>query len=237
MESAFRFIAPPSLCGYLPDQVWSMEYEHVLALSPAEYLERLLQGWRRFGYTLFRPRCPTCTACRSLRIPVAHFRPNRSQRRVQAANEGQVRLRIGTPSVSRAKLDLFYRYHAHQAEAKGWPRHRPKDVASYRESFVDNPFPTQEWCYYLGNQLVGVGYVDDLPDGMSAIYFYYDPDQRDRSLGTWNILSQLAHAAAQGIPYLYLGYYIADCASMAYKARFVPNQLHGPDDQWHDFLP
>ena len=72
-------------------------------------------------------------------------------------------------------------------DEKGWPDHGPKDPADYADSFVDNPFPTEEWCYYLGDRLVGVGYVDVLPDGLSAIYFFYDPDERDRSLGTFNV--------------------------------------------------
>src|SRR5262249_40865431 len=96
------------------------------------------------------------------------------------------------------------------------------------------PFPTQEWCYYLGDRLVGVGYVDDLPGGLSAIYFYYDPDERGRSLGTWNVLSIIEHAARRGIPYVYLGYYVENSASMTYKARFVPNQLVGEDGQWRE---
>ena len=58
MKSHFRYLAPPSRCGYLPDQAWRLEYEVVRQLSPGEYLERMLQGWRRFGDTLFRPRCP-----------------------------------------------------------------------------------------------------------------------------------------------------------------------------------
>jgi leucyl-tRNA---protein transferase len=235
MQSLFRYVAPPGQCGYLPDQTWRLEYELVSALTPAEYLQRMLQGWRRFGSSLFRPRCPACTACRSIRVLVERFHPNRNQRRVRKANERDIRLRIGAPCVTRAKLDLYDRYHLHQAEAKGWPPHDPRDIAGYVHSFVDNPFPTQEWCYYKGNRLVGVGYVDDLPGGLSAIYFFYDPAERDQSLGTWNVLSLIDQAAARRIPYLYLGYYVAGCPSMEYKVRFAPNQLLGPDGQWHDF--
>src|SRR5207244_1671033 len=111
-------------------------------------------------------------------VVVDRFHPDRSQRRVRKANENSVRLQIGTPCVTRAKLELYDRYHAYQAAAKGWPAHEPHDVYSYRHSFVDNPFPTQEWTYHLGDRLVGVSYVDDLPGGLSAIYFFYDPDCR-----------------------------------------------------------
>src|SRR5262249_16313510 len=149
---------------------------------------------RRFGDTLFRPRCPACSACRSLRVLVERFRPDRGQRRVRKANEGVVEVRVGEPSVSREKLALYDRYHAFQTADKGWPDHPAKDAFSYASSFVNNPFPTQEWCYFLDDRLIGVGYVDDLPGGLSAIYFFYDPEERRRSLGTWNVLSIIDHA-------------------------------------------
>jgi arginine-tRNA-protein transferase len=235
MKSVFQFVAPPSPCGYLPDQQWQLEYEIVRSIRPEEYMTRLAQGWRRFGVSLFRPRCPRCSACRSLRVVVNRFHPDRRMRRARKLNEGQVRLEIGAPRVTRAKLDLYDRYHAFQSDFKGWPEHDTKDASSYNHSFVDNPLPTEEWCYYLGDQLVGVGYVDDLAKGLSAIYFFYDPNERDRSLGTWNVLSLLERAATRGIPHLYLGYYVEGCRSMEYKATFTPNQLLGVDAHWHDF--
>jgi leucyl-tRNA---protein transferase len=236
MESLFRFVAPPTRCGYLPDRQWSLEYDVVTGATTADYLARMLQGWRRFGDTLFRPRCEGCSACRSLRVLVERFRPDRSQKRAARAN-GDVRIRIGPPSVTKGKLSLYDRYHAYQSDAKGWPQHPAKDAASYAHSFVDNPFPTQEWCYYLDDRLVGVGYVDDLPGGLSAIYFFYDPDQRQRSLGTFNVLSLLEYARRRKVPHVYLGYYVAGCGSMEYKTRYVPNQLLGEDGRWHDFRP
>jgi arginyl-tRNA--protein-N-Asp/Glu arginylyltransferase len=235
MESVFRFIAPPGPCGYLPGQTWQLEYEVVSALTPAEYYQRLVHGWRRFGHVLFRPRCPSCAACRSLRVEVARFRPHRSQRRNQALNQGDIQLRIGEPSVTPAKLDLYDRYHAFQSGNKGWPDRTPKDAADYRESFVLNPFPTEEWRYSLGRRLVGVGYVDVLPEGLSAIYFYYDPDERDRGLGTWNVLNVIDQAAQRDLPYVYLGYYVDGCDSLAYKGNYSPNQTLTPEGDWHAF--
>lgn len=236
MESLFHYVAPPSSCGYLPQETWRLEYEFVRQMTPVEFSQRLLAGWRRFGGMLFRPQCPACTACQSLRIDVERFQPNRSQRRCWAANAGTVEVRIGAPAVSPEKLDLYDRYHAFQADFKGWPCHEPKDADEYARSFVDNPFPTLEWCFYLSGRLIGVGYVDDLPGLLSAIYFFYDPDERQRSLGTFNVLCQIKHAAARQIPFLYLGYYVRGCRSMQYKATFAPNQvLH--DEMWNDFQP
>jgi arginine-tRNA-protein transferase len=250
METLFRYVAEPSPCAYLHDQSWSLEYECVTALTKAEYLRRMLEGWRRFGSMLFRPACPSCNACRALRVLAGQFRPDRSQRRTRKANQDAIRLRVGKPDVSPAKLQLYDRYHAYQAYAKGWPLHPAKDAETYAESFVYHPFPVEEWCYYLGRRLVGVGYVDSLPAsrdaptengrptaGLSAIYFFYDPAERQRGLGTWHILRLIEEAVRRGLPYVYLGYYVAGCDSMEYKKRFAPNQTRAPDGAWRDFVP
>jgi arginine-tRNA-protein transferase len=239
MESLFQYVAPPTPCGYLPQQEWSLEYNYVAGMTPAEYLRHLLDNWRRFGNMLFRPACASCHACRSLRVVASRFRPDRSQKRCRQANEGAVELRIGKPAVSRAKLALYDRYHAFQSDHKDWPYHPPRDASSYADSFVHHPFPVEEWCYYLDGRLLGVGYVDVLPGasagGLSAIYFFYDPRQRQRSPGTWNVLCLIDEAARRGLPYVYLGYYVEGCGSMSYKMRFVPNQLRREDGVWRDF--
>jgi arginine-tRNA-protein transferase len=241
MESIFRYAVPVAPCNYLPDERSSLEYEYVAALSPEEYLGRMQENWRRFGHVMFRPTCPTCRACRAVRVRAAEYRPDRTQRRTRRDNEGAVELRIGTPAVTREKLDLYDRYHARQADAKGWPRHEPRDPESYADSFVEHPFPVEEWTYHLEGRLVGVGYVDHLPvepsglAGLSAIYFFYDPDERGRSLGTWNVMCLIDEAARRGLPYVYLGYYVEGCGSMEYKPRFVPNELRGEDGVWRPF--
>src|SRR5436309_1073981 len=107
METLFRYVAPPSSCGYLPDRLWSLEYEMVGAMEAGEYKERLEQGWRRFGNMLFRPQCPACRACQSLRVVVERFCPNRSQRRARKRNADEIEVRIGPPAVARAKLKLY----------------------------------------------------------------------------------------------------------------------------------
>src|SRR4030095_3551267 len=139
---------------------------------------------------------------------------------------------VGTPSASLAKIGLFDRYHEYQQASKQWPPTAAHDL----ERFTDNPFPTEEWCYYARERLIGVGYVDSLPPGLSAIYFYYDPQERHRSLGTYNVLAIIAAARERQLPYVYLGYYVEGCASREYKARFRPNEVLRPDGSWRPFL-
>jgi leucyl-tRNA---protein transferase len=235
MVPLLTFTSPPHDCGYLPERLASLQYEVVAEATPAEYLTRMKQGWRRFGHQFFRPVCKHCTACRSLRVPVAAFRPDRSQRRAVAAN-ADTRLVVGTPEVTAEKLDLYGRFHTFQSDHKGWPDHGPKDALDYAESFTENPFPTEEWCYYRGDRLTGVGYVDHLPGAFSAIYFFYDPAERDRSPGTFNVLSILRRAAELGYPHVYLGYYVEGCGSLEYKGRFRPNEVLAGNGDWVPFL-
>ena len=74
------------------------------------------------------------------------------------------------------------------------------------------------------------------PAGLSAIYFFYDPEERQRSLGTYNVLCVIDEARRRGLSYAYLGYYVEGSPAMAYKTQFRPNQLRGGDGVWRDFL-
>ncbi|HMO34884.1 MAG TPA: arginyltransferase, partial [Gemmatales bacterium] len=197
-------------------------------LSVEEYAQLLEQGWRRFGHSLFRPRCPFCTACWSLRVLVDQYTMNRSQKRNQRANQARVRLEIGEPLVDEKRLALHDAFHSHQAAEIGWPKYPPKDVSSYITSFVNNPIPTEEWRYYSEDKLIGVGYVDVVPSGLSAIYYFHDPAYRDWGLGTWNVINVIQQSRQRNMPYAYLGYYVSGCRSIEYKACFTPYEAHDP---------
>lgn len=241
MHSLFTFTTPPHPCSYLPWQQARLEYEVIADLSGDEYLRRMLEGWRRFGRTMFHPVCRACQACQALRVRVADFRPDRSQKRCRLANQSHYRLEIGAPRASLEKLQLYGEFHAFQSRHKGWPEHDAPSLKNYESSFVEQPFTVEEWCYYNAQHLVGVGYVDALPDalpgdegqeGLSLIYFYYDPGERSHGLGTWNVLAAIEEAARRGLPYVYLGYFVAGCGSLEYKARFRPNEVRGEEGTW-----
>ena len=226
----------PSRCGYLPDRDWRLEYRIAHELSADEYAEWMLQGWRHFGRTLFRPRCQGCDACRPIRVDVDRFRPDRSQRRARKANEADLRLEIADPVAGPEQLDLYRRYHAHQAAGQAVALAAGRGRDEYRESFVDNPFPTREWRYYLGETLVGVGYVDPLPVGPSAITFIHDPSHRDRSLGHLERPGpdrpRPAPGPAPRLPRLLTS---PNAPRWPTRPGSRRNQTLGPDGRWRDF--
>jgi len=232
VEARLRFFAEPHRCEYLPHQTARLEYLIVDRMSAPEYLDWLRRGWRRFGHALFHPVCSSCDACRSLRVPVAAFQRRRTLRRVWKANSGSVTIAMGEPSPSPDTRALYDKFHRYQHATKGWP---PPDEEG-PDAFLSNPFPTEEWRYLLNGRLVGVGYVDALPDGLSAIYYFSDPEERSRSLGTFNVLSIIEEAGRRGLPWVYLGYYVKGCRSVEYKGRFAPNEVLGADGTWGPFV-
>jgi leucyl-tRNA---protein transferase len=228
MEPTFVVLSAPDECSYLPNERAQMRYELAPHLTPDVYMTRLREGWRRFGPIVFRNECPTCRKCQSLRVPVNSFRPSTSQRRVWARNVDDLQVRVGTPMSSPEKLALFHRFHRHGHQTKGWPTDPGHDL----RLFINNPFPTEEWSYYVGERLVGVGYVDVLPEGLSAIYFFHEPDEAKRSLGTFNLLKTIEVARERRLPHVYLGYYVQGCRSLEYKARFTPNEKLNESGEW-----
>ena len=226
------FFAQPARCEYLPDRIARLEFIQADDMTNDEYLGWLRSGWRRFGNFVFHPACHGCRMCQSVRVPVSSFALRRTQRRIWKSNTGVVSLTIGEPEPSDEKRRLYHAFHQHQHLAKGWP---PPDGDAL-DSFADNPFPTEEWCYFVDGKLVGVGYVDALADGLSAIYFFHDPEERRRSLGTFNVLSIIDEARRRQLPWVYLGYYVKGCQSVEYKGRFMPNEVLAPDGSWVPFL-
>jgi len=230
MQTVVSFKTPPSRCEYLHDRQSQLQYELVPKLTPSDYLQRLKEGWRRIGPVIFRPDCADCRQCQTLRIPAADFCPSASQQRVWKKNSSDVELLLGSPVITPERVTLFTRFHQHGHETKGWPA--PESEDSALALHVMNPFPTEEWSYWINARLVGVRYVDTLSEGLSAIYFFHDPGCHRRSLGTFHILKMIEVAKQRNLAHVYLGYFVAGCRSLKYKARFRPHEVLGEDGLW-----
>jgi len=230
MQILQQFISGPDTCHYLPDRDATQQYAEVAKLSPEEYESLMNQGWRKFGTTLFRPVCAHCSECRPLRIPTAEFTPDRSQQRAWRKN-ADLEVRYAQPTVDAARLDLYRRYQAEQSATKGWPD-TERTAQSYARQFVHNPLPSVEISLWEGDTLRAIVITDITPSCVSGVYHFHDPDCRSRGLGTCVLLHTIELARRLEKPWVYFGYYVAECASMAYKTRFQPHEILQPNGVW-----
>jgi arginine-tRNA-protein transferase len=159
-----------------------------------------------------------------MRIDPKRFVWSESFRRVLRKCEG-IRIEVSRPSVTPQRLELYERYHAERSANRGWDV-EGSNAQEYYYAFVENARNYgYEFAYYYRDRLVGIALIDALPMGLSAVYCYYEPEMRSFSLGTYSILWQLLFAKAGGFDRLYLGYWVRENASLAYKARFKPYEL------------
>ncbi|QDT36359.1 arginyltransferase [Stratiformator vulcanicus] len=219
-----RGTSPPKTCSYLPAETMQLDYRYLLDISAAEYSDLLARGWRRQGISFFRPACAACVKCRSLRVRIDDFKPSKSQRRCLRRN-ADIRLEVGTPELTPAHIYVFNAYHKDMSERRGWDDDATTPQ-EYAQSFLAGDFSfAREFRYFQGDQLVGIGLVDVLPDAINSIYFYHDPAWRPDGPGTYSALRELDYARTAGCTYSYLGYWIPENASMSYKNRFGPHEI------------
>lgn len=219
-----RLVEPERRCSYLPDETASLEYRVVTGLSGEEYRELLRRGWRRHGMQVFRPACPHCVKCRSLRVDVERFAPSKSQRRCVRRNEG-VSVVMQRPTVSEEHVRLYNAWHLDMASRRGW-RPAVTDIEDYAQGFLAGRAEfAREMLYFREDQLIGVGLVDLLSDGLSSVYFFHDPQWRTLGPGVFSALQEIEYCRSTGRRWWYAGYWIAECPSMAYKADYVPHQI------------
>jgi arginine-tRNA-protein transferase len=221
-----RLVEKPHPCAYLPLERASLEVRVMLDVTPVEMDVLLERAWRRFGPIYFRPACSACGECVSLRVRTGDFSPSKSQRRAGRAC-AHLRRVVGRPVADASRLALYAKWHAQREEARGWePNPQTRDRYSLEFAF---PHPcAQEASFYddaSGGKLVGVSLYDRTPSALSAAFFFYDPEYARSSLGTANVVALVEEARDAGLPYVYLGYRVAGCASLRYKAAFRPHEI------------
>ena len=218
-------------CGYLPRRLSRSAFVSPHTQVTGEVYGALIaSGFRRSGDYAYRPACSTCKACVPVRVPVAAFKPNRAQRRCLKRNADLVIER--RTSLNDEHFELYRRYLLARHPFGGMDA---DDAKAFHEFLGSTWGVTEFWCFYEGSVLRMVAVVDRLPLGLSAVYTFYDPEQTARSLGTYAVLHQLATAKAEGLHYLYLGYWVAGSATMDYKRLFDPlEQFDG--SEWQAFI-
>lgn len=185
---------------------------------PEAYADALALGFRRSGAHIYRPHCVGCNACTPVRVPVAEFVPNRSQRRCLRDN-ADLEITIAPAHGQTEHFALYQRYLDARHRGGGMD---DGDAEDFNRFLIGPWSPSRFLEFRQHKRLIAVAVTDELPSALSAVYTFFDPDEAKRGLGTLAILSQIDWARREGLAHLYLGFWIKDHQKMGYKQNFRP---------------
>ncbi len=218
-QSPNLFLSTGHSCSYLPEHTANTLFmDPRFPITPELFGDFNRRGFRRSGDLIYRPHCQSCQACVPVRIPVDAFKAHRGQRRTLDHNKDLI-VTAKAPAFDVEHFMLFLRYQ--NARHPGGTMANP-DPPTYLRFLVGRHVDSTFFEFRAAKTLVAVAVVDHLPDGLSAVYTFYDPALSQRGLGTYAILWQIQETLALNLPYLYLGYWVKESPKMAYKARFQP---------------
>lgn len=219
-------------CSYIAGNTQSIHYKVIQECSKEQCEALIFRGWRRFGSMYFRPICSECRSCESLKIDALHYTLSKSDRRIIRKNSHLTTV-IRHPTLTREHLSLFDRYHRYKHHTRDWdaPKSDPKNYyASFVQGHGDFGF---EVLYFEGEKLIAVDLIDILEQGISSLYCYYDPEYNAQSLGHYTLLQQIEFAKRLNLKWIYLGYYVQGCQSLAYKINYQPSlELQGRPEEY-----
>lgn len=234
------YLTGPQVCPYLPNRLERKVFATLNGIDAAELNQALTHaGFRRSQNISYRPSCDMCASCVSVRINVDKFEFNKNWRRILNKNKdiyGFAR----PPVATEERYNLLKKYLNARHLNAGMSDMDEDDFVAMIEDCTSNTilidYRLLEDCEDgQAGKLIGCSLLDELSDGRSLIYSFFDPDLSKRSLGSFFILDHVREMKSMELPYIYLGYWIKGSRKMEYKTRFKPLEVLGPQG-WADFV-
>jgi arginyl-tRNA--protein-N-Asp/Glu arginylyltransferase len=229
-ENTQLFLTAATPCPYLPGRMERKLFTHLTGRR-ASALHHLLSdnGFRRSQNLIYRPACDGCSACQSVRILANRFAFTKRYRRILRLN-ADITARVCAARATPEQFALFRRYLESRHAGGGMTQ---MSYVDYEYMVEDTPVQSILVEYRRGPEptapLVAVALTDVMPDGLSMVYSFYDPDMDERGLGNLLILDHVKQVRQTGLNYVYLGYWVKDSPKMAYKGHFRPLEVQrGP---------
>ncbi|MEO5807250.1 arginyltransferase [Devosia sp.] len=232
-ENTQLFLTASMPCPYLPDRQERKLFTHLTGRR-ASALHHVLSenGFRRSQNLIYRPACESCNECKSVRIVAGQFETTARYRRVLKTNS-DISIEVRAPVATSEQFDLFKRYLDARHVGGGMTQ---MSYADYEYMVEDTPVQSVLVEYRLrddpNQRLVAVALTDVMPDGLSMVYSFYDPELGHRGLGNFLILDHIAQVRSAGLDYVYLGYWVKESPKMAYKAQYRPLEVQTGPTGW-----
>ncbi len=216
----------PAPCPYLPGRSERKVFTELKGPHSDQLNEALGRiGFRRSQTVAYRPSCLDCQACVSVRVVAGEFKPSATQRRTMKANRDLIATEC-RPWATDEQFELLLKYLGARHPEGGMAS---MDEMDYADMVEHTPVSSCLIEYRETDEngepgrLVGACLTDRQSDGLSMIYSFYDPEHAGRSgLGSYIILDHIKRAADEGLPYVYLGYWVQGSQRMQYKVRYRP---------------
>ncbi|EQC51039.1 arginyltransferase [Bacteriovorax sp. DB6_IX] len=213
-------ISPEDKCPYLENLNECHEFFFAEQIKKDEMDFLLAKGWRKFGQFLFRPRCPSCSKCIPLRILTKEFEFKKSVRRIINKNS-DIEV-VFSPLTYREDHFRIYRKHS-DSRFNDKQIEREEDYIQTFYTYTGTQVMSE---FFLDGELVAFGILDRGSHSLSSVYFVFDPDYANRSLGKFGIIKEVEYARHKNMSYYYLGYWIEENKSMRYKSAFKPYETY-----------
>jgi arginine-tRNA-protein transferase len=160
-----------------------------------------------------------------VRVVAGDFRSSTTQRRNLKANSDLIATEC-RPWATDEQFDLLLKYLGTRHPDGGMASMDEMDYADMVEHTPVSSYLIEYREPGIGDEpgkLVGACLTDRQGDGLSMIYSFYDPEHTQRTgLGNYIILDHIRRAAEEGLPYVYLGYWVQGSPRMQYKVRYRP---------------